>query len=260
MEPLRLAMAEGEKTVAEGPATWQLYIYWIGEVDLTWARETLADLGLLVKDVEVAPCQTMKASADAVLVASPAVFNGLCGREGSWYRASHRAGQTLMVSGTRLADGFEDFLDAVVSETDFAPERLPSEQEIVALTETSDYQMSKPDDWELIGLKDAIIQKLLLTLTGLWRRGDSLERHWPKQCASHANFFARQFTTERDGEDVAYSVWNSVGICSSCVETFNIITQESRKLVAPCPGAVRFGGAKVDVYLDVRPLKSRTGK
>jgi hypothetical protein len=246
-------MTESEKAVAQEPATWQLYIYWIGEADLSWARETLAVLGMRVKDVKITPCQTMKASADTVLVASPAVFDGICRRQGSWYRASHRSNQTLLVSGTRLEGGLETFLDAVVSETDFAPANFPSEEVIVALAETSDYQMNKPPEWELIGLKDAIKQKVLFTLTGFWKRGDSLKKHWPKQCASHANFLASRFTTELDGEDVPYSVSNSVGICSSCVESFNIITQDSRKLVAPCPGAVRFGGAKVDVYLDVRP-------
>lgn len=253
-------MTRSEKTAAEKPDTWQLHVYWIGEADLTWVRETLARLGLQVKKARLAPCQAMKASADTVLVASPAVFNGSCKRQGSWYRSSHRAGQTLLVSGTRLDGGFERFLDAVVGESDFAPERFPGEEEVHALTEAHEYQVSKPAEWELIGLKDAILQKLLFTLTGIWKRGDSLKKHWPKQCASHANFLARRFTTELNGEAVPYSVSNSVGICSSCVETFNIIAQESRKLVAPCPGAVRFGGAKVNVYLDVRPLRSHAGK
>jgi hypothetical protein len=259
MKPRRFAMAEGEKTVAEEPANWQLYVYWIDEGNLTWARDALARLGLRIKASKMTPCQTMKASSDTVLMASPTVFNGLCGRQGSWYRGSHRSGETLLVSATRLAGGFETFLDAVVRETDFVPGRLPGDEEIAALTEMSEYQTRKPPDWELIGLKDAVLQKLLFTLTGFWKRGDSLKKHWPKQCASHANFLARQFTTELDGEAVPYSVSNSVSVCSSCVETFNLVTQSERKLVAPCPGAVRFGGAKVDVYLDVQPVKRWTG-
>jgi hypothetical protein len=253
-------MITSENKAAEGPGPWQVYVYWICKTDLAWARKTLADLELRVKDVRLTPCQTMKASADTVLMASPAVFNGMCGRQGSWYRRSHRAGQTLLVSGSRLDRGFERFLDVVVSETDFAPQRVPSKPEIVSLTEAREYQESKPADWELIGLKDAIIQKLLFTMIGIWKRGDSLKKHWPTQCASHANFLVSQFTTDLDGEAVPYSVSNSAGICSSCVETFNIAAQDSRKLVAPCPGAVRFGGAKVDVYLDVRPQNSRAHK
>lgn len=233
----------------------QLYIYWLGDADLAPARKTLTGLGLKVREVKLAACQTLKAHGDTVLLAPPAIFNGLCGRQGAWYRGSHRAGQTLLVSAAPLTGGLEAFLDAVVGESDFAPARLPGEAEVAALSQAAEYQAAKPADWELIGLKDAVIQKLFFTATGVWKRGDNLKKHWPTQCASHANFLSRRYTAERDGEDVAYSVSDTAGICSSCVETFNLVSDDARKLVAPCPGAVRFGGAKRDVYLDVQPVR-----
>lgn len=235
--------------------SWRLYIHWLGEADLAWAREELARRGLRVRDAKLTPCQTMKATPDVVRIATPAVFNGMCGRQGSWYRRSVRNGQTLLVSGVPLDGRFESHLDAVVAESDFAPAEFPSDAEVLTLIESDTYQRNKPADWELIGRKDAILQKLLFTLTGIWKRGDSLKKHWPRQCASHANFLARTFTTERDGKAVPYSVSNSVGICSSCVETFNIVAGGSRKLVAPCPGAVRLGGAEAHAYLDVQPAR-----
>ena len=247
-------MTIGDETVSDS-GSWRLYIHWLGEDDLAWARGELARRGLRVRGAKLTPCQTMKATPEVVLIASPGVFNGLCGRQGSWYRRSVRAGQSLLVSGVPLNGRFASHLDAVVSESDFAPADFPSDEEIVALTHCEAYQQNKPADWELIGRKDAILQKLLFTITGVWKRGDNLKKHWPRQCASHANFLARTFTTERDGEAVPYSVSNSVGICSSCVETFNIVAGDTRKLVAPCPGAVRLGGAEPDAFLDVRPAR-----
>ncbi len=240
---------------ADATGAWRLYVHWLDDGDVAWAREALAQTGLRVRDAKLTPCQTMKARPDMALIATPAVFNGMCGRQGSWYRRSARAGQTLLVSGMPLGEAFAPYLDAVVEESDFAPADYPSDEEIVALTRCDAYQHNKPADWELIGRKDAILQKLLFTVCGIWKRGDSLKKHWPRQCASHANFLAQTFTAEHDGEAVPYSVSNSAGICSSCVETFNIVAEDTRKLVAPCPGAVRLGGAKVNEYLDVRPMR-----
>jgi hypothetical protein len=55
-----------------------------------------------------------------------------------------------------------------------------------------------------------------------------------------------------------YSISGNAGICSSCAEFFNIISDDSRKLVSSCPGAVVFGGAQRDVYYDIQPVT--TGK
>ena len=72
--------------------------------------------------------------------------------------------------------------------------------------------------------------------------------------ANHANFLSKKVTTEVDGKQVPYSVTGNESVCSSCVEFFNIIEVNSRKLVRSCPGAVTFGGAKRDIYYDIKPV------
>jgi hypothetical protein len=234
--------------------THHQYVYWFEETDVSRVKETIPTLGLRLKLARMTPCEVLKSAADTVFIASPEVFNRVCSRQGSWYRRSHRYGQFLLVSAQRLPAEFDRFLDAEIVESDFRPDSLPTEEEIRDLIDSPAYQENKPSDWELIGRKDAFKMKFLFTLLGTWKKGDNLKKYWPTQCAVHANFLDHQFTTDIDGESVPYSVSNSAGICSSCVETFNLIGQHSRKLVASCPGAVKFGGTKKDVFLDVKPV------
>jgi hypothetical protein len=231
------------------------YVYWFEGKHLSWVRETLAQIGLEIKRAKLTPCQALRASAGTVYIAAPQIFNGLCKRQVAWYRHSHRCGQYLLVSAERLPQDFETFLESWYSESDFSPPSCPSDEEIKELVASPEYQENKPRDRELIGLKDAILQKLLFTVTGLWRQSDNFNKFRPKQCTTHANFILHRFTTKYDGEEVPYTVKDSLGVCSSCMETFNLVDRDSRKLVAPCPGAVKFGVAKQDVFLDVEPAK-----
>jgi hypothetical protein len=98
---------------------------------------------------------------------------------------------------------------------------------------------------------------MLFMFNRFWGIGDNLKKHWLGHRANHANFLSKKVTTEVDGEQVAYSVTGNESVCSSCVEFFNIIETDSRKLVRSCPGAVTFGGAKRDIYYDIKPLKVR---
>ncbi len=230
------------------------YVYWIDQSSLDSVKELLKDDGWTAKEVRLTPCETMKAADRTVLLASPGVFNGMCGRQGAWYRKSKRNGQFLQVSQGRLPAALDRYCSATYSASSFVPAAFPDDREIEELVNTSQYQEQRPPEWELIGLKDAVMMKVLFTLIRIWKRGDNLKKYWPKHCATHANFLVHRFTTEIDGEPVPYSVSKTEGICSSCVETFNIISEQSRKLAAPCPGAVRFGKAEKDIFLDIRPV------
>jgi len=103
-------------------------------------------------------------------------------------------------------------------------------------------------------MKDSILFKTMFTLTGFWGWGDNLKSHWVNHKANHANFLSRQFTTSIDGEDVPYSITTNDGVCSSCVEFFNIIKQDDRKLVRACPGSITFAKLERERYYDVKPL------
>lgn len=229
------------------------YVYWVGRETLEQARVALRANGIKLVSSLLTPCQTLRTRAHKAVYASPSVWSRVCVRQGSWYRNSRHNGEYLLVSEQPLPPQFDAYLDCRISETDFVPARLPGEEELQALADSTPYQQGKPEAWEGAGIKDAVMFKMLFTLTRFWGRGDNLRKYWLSHRAVHANFLTRKFTTEMDGEAVPYSVADNAGICSSCVEMFNLVDDRSRKLVRACPGAVTFGGARRNVYVDIQP-------
>ena len=229
------------------------YLYWLPASDFPEARTVLKSAGYAVSSAVLTPCQVMKAGGMRAVYAPPAVWTRICTRQGTWYESSRRAGEFMLMSGRRLPPELDRFLDAELSGTDFQPESLPGQDELQSLVDSEAYTEKKPEGWEGIGLKDAVMFKILFTLTRFWRLGDNLKRYWLSHRANHANFLARQFTTKLDGEDVPYSVSVNAGVCSSCAEFFNVVEDDARKLVRACPGSIIFGGAEHNVYLDVKP-------
>ena len=165
----------------------------------------------------------------------------------------------MVMSDHRLPEALDEFLDSTMSASTFAPESLPSAEELTDIVSSEEYQSQKPNQWEKPGWKDAVMFKVLFTATRFWGIGDNLRKHWLGHRANHANFLAKSVTTEVDGEAIPYSVTENDGVCSSCVEFFNVIDGESRKLVRSCPDAVTFGGAKRDIFYDIKPNKTARG-
>jgi hypothetical protein len=68
--------------------------------------------------------------------------------------------------------------------------------------------------------------------------------------ANHANFISpRFFVQDEEGNPIPYSLDRSAHLCSCCIELFQIIgSRFKKKLVAPCPGAVRFARLEADRY------------
>ncbi len=238
-----------EKTEQAG-----MFIYWLPADEIEAAKARLDGDGFHLSQVALTPCQVLKAEADKVVHAPPEIWSGFCSRQGSWYRSSHRNGQHLLAAARRLPAWLDAYLDVEMVETDFRPEQLPTEDELEALVDAREYRDRRPDDWEKVSRWDPLLLKIFFTVNGFWRRGDHMKRHWVGHRANHANFLAKRFVGEVDGEEVAYSVTNNSGVCSSCAEFFNVVSPDDRKLVRACPGSVSFGGAKRDVYYDVRPV------
>ena len=230
-------------------------IYWVPGQEFEKFKKELKAIEFKLKPVYKTSCETLNAKNKTVRYASPKVFNGLCNRQGSWYRESNKAGNYLVVSAEKLPEKYDRYLDASIKESDFRPESLPTAAEIKQLLKADEYQSQKPADWENKGLKDSLLFKIMFTLTGFWGFGDNIKSHWNNQRSNHANFLARQYTTKIDGDDVAYSVTDNDGVCSSCVEFFNIIEQDSRKMVSACPGSITFTGVQRKKYYDVQPVK-----
>lgn len=232
-----------------------LLLYWFDEEAFHRAKRALTSTGFELVSSKLTPCQVMRASGNKIVYATPEVWSRMCVRQGSWYRQSRRFGQYMMMSEQKLPEAYDPYLDAEITPTDFVPETLPTSAELQALVESKAYQEGKPEEWEAKGAMDAVMFKIFFSLTRLWGWGDNLGKHWLSHKANHANFLAHHFTTEIDGESVPYSVTENSGICSSCVEYFNVIDDKTRKLVRACPGSITFGGTQRDVYLDVKPVQ-----
>ena len=233
------------------------HLYWFGEGDFESSKKLLSEAGYRLEATRMTPCQVLRARGKNLMYAPPEVWSRLCVRQGSWYRHSDRRGQYMVMSDHRLPEALDDYLDSEMSESDFAPESLPTAEELGTIVSSEEYQSQKPDRWEKIRSKEAVMVKLLFIFNRFWGIGDNLKKHWLGNRANHANFLSKQVTTEVDGEQVAYSVTGNESVCSSCVEFFNVIEVDSRKLVRSCPGSVTFGGAKRDIYYDIRPRKVR---
>ncbi len=234
---------------------YKKHIYWIPGSEFMNLMDDLESTELKLKPVKKTSCETLNAKNKTVRYASPEIFSGLCKRQGSWYRESNKAGCYLVVSEEKLPEQYEQYLDADITGTDFLPKSLPDQSGIQKLVDSEEYQNHHPDDWEKKTFKDGLMYKVFFTITGFWGFGDNLKKHWNGHCANHANFLSHQHTADIDGESVPYSVTNNDGVCSSCVEFFNIIDQGSRKMVRACPGSVYFSSVEREKYYDVRPVK-----
>jgi len=237
---------------------YKKYIYWIASNDFTSFKNDLESNNFELRPVKKTSCETLKAKKNIIRYASPEIFNGLCKRQGSWYRESNKAGKYLVVSNEKLLNKYDSFLDTTLSESDFSPQTLPDKSEIKKLINSEEYQSQRPNEWEKKTFKEAIMVRALFTLTGAWGLRDSLRKQWNNHRANHANFLNHEFTTTIDGEEVPYSVTNNNGVCSSCVEFFNIIDQKSRKMVRSCPGAVHFSNVKMEKYYDIQPMNTNS--
>lgn len=230
------------------------HLYWFDEAEFESSSRLLSEAGYELEAARMTPCQVLRASGKTLVFALPQVWSRVCVRQGSWYRASDRRGHTMLMSDHRLPEALDEFLDAEMSVSDFQPASLPTADEMRALVASEEYQSQKPDRWERVRWTEAVMFKLMFTLNRVWGFGDNLRKHWLGHRANHANFLAKKFTTEWDGAQVPYSVTGNDGVCSSCVEFFNIIDVDSRKLVRACGGSVTLGGAERDIYYDIKPV------
>lgn len=233
------------------------YLYWIPADDFQTAKRVIRDMGLVLSGSRMTPCETLRVTPGRAIYATPQVFSRMCTRQGSWYRSSERNGQFLLLTGVRLDSELDDYLDAELNESTFQPDALPTNEVLQSIVDSPEYQNSRPDAWEQKTVMEGMMVKLLFMFNRFWDLRDSLDKHWLSHRANHANFLAARVTTKVDGEVVPYSVSENAGVCSSCVEFFNIISPKTRKLVRSCPGAVSFGGARPNVFVDVRPVRGR---
>jgi hypothetical protein len=253
-------------------------------------RKSLEERGLQLTDEARIPCRVLRASREVGYLAPPA-WDGFCKRRTSWYGKSDRAGKFLVVSNTPF-----DHLDMedpiIITESDFRPPRLPSPDELAQLIKSQEFQNRKPPIWEKV---DPLDKEFYQRWYERHRPDEpfDFEKIFSHHSANHANFLDPKFFVKlpaqgtglpgnelsshivpldpaykagaaghlpanQDGIIVPYSIADSIHVCSSCLEFFNILgNQWPVKYVVPCIGAVQFAHLPVDLYFEVNALNRK---
>lgn len=241
-------------TLATNENKFSRFIYWIDNDDLLKIKPEIVSAGYKLKSAKMTPCESLNATGKTIIYAVPQVWSRMCVRQGSWYRESSRAGKTLIVSEFLLPKFMAPYLDAQMTQSDFKPKISVETGALNDLVNSPEYQSLKPGDWENTSIIDKVMFKMFFSVTRFWGFGDNLARHWLTHRANHANFLTKTFTTKIDDKDVPYTLTDNKGVCSSCVEFFNVTAADTRKLVNACPGAITFSKVKRDTYYDINPV------
>ena len=177
------------------------------------------------------PCEALYARRERVLVA-PEVWDRRCLRQGSWYRASDRRGQYLLV-GNAPEDGFP--LWGTVTLEPFEPPRLATDGDVVRMLEEAPLAEALPEGW---GLFTAWEAQAVRTYLHAAEQDRSLQAVFAYYTANHVNFIRPAFHVAEPGRPVIpYSIQGTTLVCSACVEVFGILgSAYPVKYLAPCPG------------------------
>ncbi len=225
------------------------FCYWVDIGGLRKVRNSLEDKELQLTDEARIPCRVLRLSKDIGYLA-PSVWKGFCKRRTSWYWKSDKAGKFIVVSNTSL-DHLDIGTSIIITESDFKPDRLPSRHEVIQLTKSEEYQKRKPHEWDKVGpLEKDFYQRWFER-----QRPDELfdfDKVFAHHSANHANFLDPKFFINLNDAIVPYSIADSIHVCSSCLEFFNILgSQWSLKYVVSCIGAVQFAHLPMNQYFRV---------
>jgi hypothetical protein len=228
---------------------YQKFCYWVDLDRLKKVRENVEQSGSEFEDEVRIPCRVLRASRE-ISYCAPTAWYGFCRRRTSWYWESEKAGQHLIVSSKSL-DHWDLKNPIIITESSFKPDRLPSPDEIAQLVKSQEYQKRKPKAWEQVEPIDKDFYQ-----TWFERHPENeafdFDKIFTSHSANHANFLDPKFFVKLNGATVPYSVADSLRVCSSCIEFFNILGGQWRvKYVTPCIGAVMFARLPADRYLEV---------
>jgi len=228
---------------------YRKFCYWMDRHNFEKAKERLEEDNAPMTQEAQIPCRLLKPSKERGYVV-PRAWTGVCQRRVSWYWNSERAEKILIVSNAPLhLPGFK--YQILISESDFKPDRLPSSQEITQLMKSEEFRKRKPLIWEKVdGLEKDFYQRWFERhrIEGRFDFEKILTTH----SANHVNFLEPRFFVTEENLKVPYSICDSLHICSSCLEFFNILgTEWLVKYVVPCIGAVQFAHLPLNQYFRV---------
>jgi len=229
---------------------YKKFCYWVDLHGLKSVRRNLEEKEIELLDEARIPCRVLRESINIAFLAPPA-WNGFCKRRTSWFRKSKMAGKFLIVSSSPL-----DLPDLenpiIVVESNFKPDRFPSCEEISQLIQSKEYQTRKPPEWDKPDPLERDFYQRWFERSRVNEPFD-FDKILLSHSANHANFLDPKYSINLNGSIVPYSIADSIHVCSSCLEFFNILgDQWPVKYVVPCIGAVQFAHFPMDRYFEVR--------
>ena len=223
--------------------------YWVDLHHLKKVRKNLEERGIELSDEGHIPCRALRASKEIVYVAPPA-WKGFCKRKTSWYRKSEMAEKFLIVSNFPL-EPLNSEHPIIIKESDFRPNRFPKSDEISQLIRAEEYQKRKPSEWDKPDPLEKEFYQRWFERSRISEPFD-FDKILMSHSANHANFLDPKFYVSVNGAIAPYSIADSIHVCSSCLEFFDILgSQWPVKYVVPCAGAVQFAHLSKDHYLEV---------
>jgi hypothetical protein len=231
---------------------YKKFCYWVDPEGLRKVGENIKEKGGKLDDETRIPCRALRTSRDVAYLAPPAWY-GFCRRRTSWYWKSEKVGKYLIVSNSPF-DDLKVENSIIVAESDFKPDRLPSPDEIAQLVKSQEYQRRKPKVWENI---EPIEKDFYQTWFERRRANEPFDfnKIFASHSANHSNFIDPKFFVTENGVISPYSIADSLRVCSSCMEFFNILGEQwPIKYIIPCIGAVLFAHLPMNQYFEVKTL------
>jgi hypothetical protein len=209
-------------------------------------RNRLLAEGTKVKTVRGVVCPALDRSA-AISSISPQTWNQTCARQGSWYRASDKNDHYLIVSPEPIRD-LNGRCAAAITASDFEPPRLASATEKAEMASDPFVKRHIPQGWYKVSGGEK--RGFLRWANQMGSPVEVFRTLFLSHTSNHANFMSPRFFVCDDAcNPIPYSLDRSAHLCSCCLELFQVIGGHFRKkLVAPCPGAVRFARLDPDRY------------
>ena len=229
---------------------YKKYCYWLDLDEFRSVRKVLEEKEIQGNDEAHLPCRVLRASKELGYVA-PSAWNGFCKRRTSWYWKSEKAEKFLIVSNKPwdIPGGKEPI---TLVESNFKPDHLPSQKEILELIELDEYRKKKPKAWDKPDLIEKEFYQRCFERYG-GKGSFDFDKILISHSANHANFLNPKFFIPLSDTKVPYSIADSIHVCSSCLEFFDILgNQWPVKYVVPCIGAVKFAGLPMNHYFEVK--------
>jgi hypothetical protein len=221
------------------------YTYWVTREEELSLRESLTAKGIKLKSAKGVTCAPLDELTKIASV-GPEVWDDHCARAGAWYKRSAKNGLFLIVSSFKLAD-LANRKSTVIRAGEFTPPRMVTPEEKERLVQSPEFMIKMPAAWQNASESEKKIY--LRWARKLGSKVENFDALWLIQSANHANFIKPTFYIEKSGRQIPYSIDQSAHLCSSCLELYDVLGEDSlQKLVRPCPGAVFYARLEPDRY------------